>query len=207
MTFDEAMSEMPLAAIIRGVRPDEVSAIADALYRGGIRIIEVPLNSPDPLVSIATLAREFAGRIVCGAGTVLSTTQVQQVADAGGNIIVSPNTDPEVIKASLQAGLTPLPGFMSPSEALVATKAGARILKLFPASSVGPAYLSALRAVLPADARVLPVGGVGPDTMAVWREAGAAGFGLGSDLYRPGQSAEQTFIKAERAVAAMRACL
>jgi 2-dehydro-3-deoxyphosphogalactonate aldolase len=206
MTLEDAMAEVPIVAIIRGVQADEVSAIADALYRGGIRIVEIPLNSPDPLISLNRLAREFAGRIVCGAGTVLNPMQVRQVADAGGNIIVSPNIDAEVIAATLQAGLASIPGFLSPTEGFAAIRAGARILKLFPASTVGPAHLAAIRDVFDSGIRVLPVGGVTPDTMAVWRGEGAAGFGLGSELYRPGQSAEATYQKAERAVSALRAC-
>ncbi len=207
MTFDEALAEMPLVAIVRGVRPDEVCAVADALYRGGIRIIEVPLNSPEPLDSIARLARTFAGGIVCGAGTVLAAAQVRQVADAGGSIVVSPNANPETIVAATHAGLTPVPGFLSPSEAFMAIDAGARVLKLFPASTVGPKHLSAVRAVFDADVRILPVGGVDPGSMAAWRDAGAAGFGLGSELYRPGQSTAETLGRTKRAVSAMRACL
>ena len=206
MTLEEAMAEMPLVAIIRGVRPDEVSYVAEALHQAGIRVIEVPLNSPDPLASITTLAREFAGRVVSGAGTVLTVEQVHHVADAGGQIAVAPNADRAVIEASLAARLIPMPGVLSPSEAFTAIQSGARYLKLFPASSVGPAHLSAMRAVMAADIQVLPVGGISADNMAEWRKAGAAGFGLGSDLYRPGQSAEATFEKATRAVAAMRAC-
>jgi 2-dehydro-3-deoxyphosphogalactonate aldolase len=205
MTLEDAMAEMPIVAIIRGVRPNEVTAIADALYRGGIRIVEIPLNSPDPLVSLHKLAQEFAGRIVCGAGTVLNPAQVRQVADAGGLIVVSPNVDTQVIASTLQAGLASMPGFLSPTEGFAAITAGARVLKLFPASTVGPAHLSAIRAVFESGIRVLPVGGVTLDTMAVWREAGAAGFGLGSELYRPGQSPEATYQKAGCAVAALRA--
>jgi len=202
MNVEQAMAECPVVAIIRGVKPDEVLEIAEALHQGGVRVVEVPLNSPDPLESIARLVREWGDRLACGAGTVLSPDKVDAVADTGAQVLVSPNTDPAVIRRAVERGLTPMPGFGSASEAFTAYAAGARWLKLFPASSYGPGHVKALRAVLPADAKVLAVGGAGPSNMAEWLAAGAAGFGLGSELYRPGQGAAETFDKARAAVAA-----
>ena len=187
-TFQAAFDEAPLVAILRGVRPDEVVAIAESLFAAGLRLVEVPLNSPRPLESIAAL-RQMEGRMVWGAGTVLTSDQVEAVADAGGRMIVSPNTNPAVISRTVELGLESLPGFATATEAFAALAAGARRLKLFPAASYGPDHLKALKAVLPLEADVIPVGGVGPDQMAAWTAAGARGFGLGSDLYRPGMSA------------------
>lgn len=194
--FDTAFARLPLIAILRGVRPDEVEAIGDALAEAGFTLIEVPLNSPDPLESIARLAKRFAGRAVIGAGTVLRACDVDAVRAAGGTMIISPNTDTFVIAASAAAGLVSLPGIATPSEAFAALQAGATGLKLFPAEAATPAVLKAMRAVLPAGVRVLPVGGITPDAMAPWRKAGAAGFGLGSALYQPGMSAAEVGTRA-----------
>ena len=190
------LDECPLIAIIRGVTPDDAEAIGDAICEGGIRIIEVPLNSPDPLRSIALLARRLGDRALVGAGTVLSTDQVQQVKDAGGRIIVSPDTNVDVIAASAEAGLVSSPGYFTPSEAFAAIRAGAHTLKLFPAEGGSPALLKAQLAVLPKDIPVLAVGGIKPDNMRPWLDAGARGSGLGSGLYKPGQSAAETLAKA-----------
>ena len=206
MTLREAFAEAPIVAIIRGVRPDEVVAVAQALYDGGVRVVEVPMNSPEPLESIRVLS-QFAGRMVWGAGTVLDEATVDAVADAGGQIIVSPNTNPAVIRRSVALGLTPMPGFGSATEAFAAVAAGAKYLKLFPASTYGPEHLKALKAVLPPDAIVQPVGGVGPDSMAQWWDAGARGFGLGSDLYKPGRPPEEVRARSVAAVAAVRPLL
>jgi 2-dehydro-3-deoxyphosphogalactonate aldolase len=189
-------AECPLVAIIRGVTPGEVEEIGEAIWGAGIRIIEVPLNSPDPLDSIARLARRFEGRALIGAGTVLKAEQVAQVAAAGGQLIVSPNTDAEVIAASVAAGLVSMPGYFTPSEAFAALEAGATGLKLFPAEGATPAIVKAQRAVIPRDVPLLVVGGVTPGSMRPWLEAGADGFGLGSGLYAPGRSPAET---AERA--------
>ena len=204
MTFDDAFAELPIVAILRGVKPDEVEAVAEALHRAGVRIVEVPLNSPDPLASIAALSRAFAGRLICGAGTVRTTAEVAAVAAAGGQIVVSPHVDPMVIRATLEHGLVPIPGFSTPTEAFSAIAAGARYLKLFPASTFGPGHVSAIGAVLPREVRVIAVGGVGPADMPAWWAAGARGFGLGSDLYRPGRGPEEVFERARAAVAAFR---
>lgn len=195
------LDECPLIAIIRGVTPEDAEAIGDAICEGGIRIIEVPLNSPDPLRSIALLAARLGDRALVGAGTVLSTDQVQQVKDAGGRIIVSPDTNVDVIAASAEAGLVSSPGYFTPSEAFAAIRAGAHTLKLFPAEGGSTALLKAQLAVIPKDIPVLAVGGIKPDNMRPWLEAGARGFGLGSGLYKPGQSAGETLDKA-RAYAA-----
>ncbi|MEA1015660.1 2-dehydro-3-deoxy-6-phosphogalactonate aldolase [Sphingosinicella sp. LY1275] len=184
------MAQCPLVAIIRGVTPDEVEAIGDALFAAGLRMIEVPLNSPDPLESIRRLAARFGGRALIGAGTVLDPAEVGAVAEAGGRLIVSPNTNAGVIEATARAGLVSMPGYFTPSEAFTAIQAGATGLKLFPAEGAAPAVVKAHRAVLPKDLPLLVVGGVTPGSMKPWLEAGANGFGLGSGLYRPGQSAD-----------------
>lgn len=202
--FKRYLAESPLVAIIRGVTPDEAEAIGDALYEGGIRIIEVPLNSPDPLASIKRLSARLGDKALIGAGTVLKPSQVGEVAAAGGRIIVSPSTDAAVITATVNAGLVSSPGFFTPSEAFTALNAGAQVLKLFPAEGASPAVLKAQKAVLPKDVPVLVVGGVQPDTMQPWLDAGAAGFGLGGGIYRPGQSPEDTLAKARAYVAGVR---
>ena len=202
--FRRKIAENPLVAILRGVKPDEIVAIGDALVEAGIGIIEVPLNSPDPLRSIETLARHVGDGILVGAGTVLTVGQVGDVARAGGRIIVSPSTDLDVIAATAAEGLVSAPGFFTPSEAFLALKAGAHALKLFPAEAASPAVLRAQRAVLPKDVPLLVVGGVTPDSVGVWLEAGANGFGLGSALYRPGQSAQQVSAQARAFVETVR---
>lgn len=194
--FKTYLAECPLVAIIRGVTPAEAEAIGDALYEGGIRIIEVPLNSPDPLDSIGRLARRFGDRALIGAGTVLHAAQVADVAAVGGRIIVSPNSSVEVIRATVAAGLLSSPGYFTPSEAFTAIEAGARNLKLFPAEGASPAVLKAQLAVIPRDVPVLAVGGIQPDNMQPWLDAGAAGFGLGGGIYKPGQTPEETLAKA-----------
>ena len=190
------LDECPLIAIIRGVRPDEAEAIGNAIYEGGIRIIEVPLNSPEPLKSIELLAQKFGERMLVGAGTVLGPTDVGRVREVGGRIIVSPDTNPEVISAAASAGLVSSPGYFTPSEAFVAIRAGATSLKLFPAEGATPAVLKAHLAVIPREVPILIVGGVQPDNMRPWLDAGAVGFGLGGGLYKPGQSPAETLDKA-----------
>jgi 2-dehydro-3-deoxyphosphogalactonate aldolase len=204
MTLDEAMAEMPIVAILRGIKPDEALDHVSALKEAGIRVVEVPLNSPEPLQSIHRIAETFGHDLVCGAGTVLTVERVSAVAEAGGRIIVSPDTRKDVIHVALNQGLVPMPGFGTATEAFQAYDAGARYLKLFPASTYGPGHITALKAVLPPDAKVLAVGGAGPATMAEWWAAGARGFGLGSDLYKPGQAVDVTAEKARAAVAACR---
>ena len=198
------LAECPLVAIIRGVTPGEAEAIGAVIFEAGIRIIEVPLNSPDPLASIERLAARFGQAALIGAGTVLDADDVGRVRDAGGRIIVSPNTFPPVIEAAAAAGLVSLPGFFTPSEAFTALRSGATGLKLFPAEGAAPAVVKAQRAVLPRQVPVLVVGGIGPNNMQPWTKAGADGFGLGSGLYKPGQSPEQTGAKARAYVEGVR---
>jgi 2-dehydro-3-deoxyphosphogalactonate aldolase len=190
--FERHFGTCPLVAIIRGVRPDEVEAIGQALVAGGIRIIEVPLNSPSPLDSIRRLASALDGRALVGAGTVLDDRQVGEVAEAGGRIVVSPSTNVGVIHATVMAGMVSSPGYFTPSEAFTALDAGANVLKLFPAEGATPTILKAQRAVLPKHVPVLAVGGIQPDGMGPWLQAGANGFGLGGGIYTPGQSPEET---------------
>ena len=202
--FQPHFTACPLVAIIRGVTPGEAEAIGEAILEAGIRIIEVPLNSPDPLQSIERLARRLGERALVGAGTVLDPAQVGQVRDAGGQLIVSPNTNTDVIAATVSAGMVSCPGYFTPSEAFAAINAGAHALKLFPAEAASPAVVKAQRAVLPRDVAILVVGGVTADVMGAWLEAGADGFGLGSGVYKPGQSAEQTAINARAYVAGLK---
>jgi 2-dehydro-3-deoxyphosphogalactonate aldolase len=198
------LDQCPLIGIIRGVKPDEAEAIGDALYEGGIRIVEVPLNSPDPFGSINRLAQKFGERMLVGAGTVLSPDKVGEVRVAGGRLIVSPNTNADVIAATAEAGMVSCPGYFTPSEAFVALVAGATALKLFPAEGASPAVLKAQLAVLPKGVPMMIVGGIKPDNMRPWLEAGATGFGLGGGLYRPGQSPGETLDKARAYVAGVR---
>lgn len=180
---------LPLVAILRGLPPADAESIGEALVTAGFDCIEVPLNSPDPLLSIERLAKRFGSNALIGAGTVMSPADVDRVADAGGRLIVMPHGDTAVIAAAKARGLACLPGFLTPTEAFAALGAGADGLKLFPAEAAPPAVLKALRAVLPKTVPVYPVGGITPDRMADYRAAGASGFGLGSALYKPGDSA------------------
>jgi 2-dehydro-3-deoxyphosphogalactonate aldolase len=184
-----ALAQCPIAAILRGVKPDEVDAVGDALVEAGVTIIEVPLNSPSPFESIRRLAARHGARALVGAGTVLDVADVGRVKDAGGRLMVAPNFDPDVVRAAKAAGLATLPGVMTPSEGFAALKAGVDGLKLFPAEIIPPAVFKAWRAVFPADTLMLAVGGVGVDNIAVYREAGASGYGIGSALYKPGRPA------------------
>jgi 2-dehydro-3-deoxyphosphogalactonate aldolase len=202
--YDGHFAQCPLIAIIRGVTPEEAVDIGSALIEGGIRIIEVPLNSPEPLKSIERLASRFGEQASVGAGTVLNPEQVQQVRDAGGQLIVSPNMNPAVIRATVEAGMVSCPGIVTPTEAFTALEAGAHTLKLVPAEAATPKVVKAMRAVLPRDVPLVVVGGVSPDSIAAWLEAGASGFGLGSGLYKPGQSTADTLTKARAYAAAIK---
>jgi 2-dehydro-3-deoxyphosphogalactonate aldolase len=202
--LQQRLSECPLVAIIRGVTPAEAEAFGEAICEAGIRIIEVPLNSPQPFESIAILARRLGQHALVGAGTVLEVEDVARVRDAGGGIIVSPSTDTDVIAATAAAGMVSSPGFYTPSEAFRALKAGAHALKLFPAEAASPAVVKAMRAVLPKQVPLLVVGGVRPDNMREYLEAGANGFGLGSGLYRPGQSPAEVGAQARAYVEGVR---
>jgi 2-dehydro-3-deoxyphosphogalactonate aldolase len=195
----------PIVAILRGVKPTEILDIAAALVAAGIKGIEVPLNSPDPLESIGKLCDAFGDQALCGAGTVLSPQAVDDVASVGGKLIVTPNTDPEVIARAVALGLTAMPGFATPSEAFAAVKAGAKALKLFPAGSFGPGHIKAIKDVLPKDIAVYAVGGVGAANLDIWRAAGVAGIGVGGELYKPGYTAAEVGERAATLVAAWNA--
>lgn len=201
--FQRHFAACPLVAIIRGVTPNEAEEIGNALVSAGIRIIEVPLNSPHPLDSIARLARSLGDRVLVGAGTVLNVESVARVADAGGRIMVSPNVNTDVIRATVERGLVASPGYFTLTEAFAALDAGAHALKLFPAEAASPEVVKAQRAVLPKDVPLLVVGGVTPQSMASYLAAGANGFGLGGGLYRPGDSAEQTHRRARSYIEAL----
>lgn len=200
-------TEMPVVAVLRYIKPEEIAEVGHALYDAGIRIIEVPLNSPDPFTSIDRLRQALGDRIVAGAGTVLTTEQVDHLAAVGGEIAVAPNTDIKVIQRALEKQLTPMPGFATATEAFNAYHAGARYLKLFPVTTYGANHIRALSAVLPADVVLLAVGGVGVHNAEEMMRAGAQGIGTGSDLYRPGDSAETVHKKAEEIVTLVRGVL
>ena len=195
------MSHRNIIAILRGIRPEEVLPVADALIGEGITKIEVPLNSPDALASVAALAGRFGDVAVIGAGTVLTPADVDRVHAAGGRLIVSPDANPAVIARTKALGLLSYPGVMTPTDCFAALRAGADGLKLFPGSLIGPAGLKALRAVLPEGTEVLAVGGAGPENFAEWFAAGASGFGIGTALYRPGEGAGEVAARAREIVA------
>ena len=201
--FETALSHIPLVAILRGLHAHESLAVGDALTQTGWTLIEVPLNSPDPLTSIATLADHFTQALI-GAGTVLTPDDVRNVHAAGGQLIVSPNFNPAVVREALRLGLVCLPGVMTATEAFAALTAGASGLKLFPTEMISPAVLRALRAVLPPATRLLPVGGIRPENMGSYLAAGASGFGIGSALYQPGMQAGQVQAHAMRFIGACR---
>lgn len=198
----QALDTLPLIAILRGLEPENAVAVGEAIVAAGFVCLEVPLNSPSPLESIHRLRDALDGRALVGAGTVLTVEAARAVADVGGQLIISPDTNPVVISEAKSLGLLSIPGFFTPSEAFAALDAGADALKLFPAEVAGPQGLKAVRAVLPADTRVYAVGGVAPDTIATWRKAGASGFGIGSALFTPGRSASDTGKAAIEFVAA-----
>ena len=202
-TFHRSLNTLPLIAILRGLTPAEAPAIGQVLVDAGFRLLEVPLNSPQPLQSIAHLAQAHAGALV-GAGTVLTVEQVRDVAAAGGTLVVSPNANPAVIRATKAAGLWSAPGVATPTEGFAALDAGADILKLFPAEQMPPAVVKAWRAVLPRDVPLVPVGGVTPETMAAFVAAGANGFGLGSALYKPGMTPADVRRSADAFITAWR---
>ena len=190
------LGRCPLVAILRGIRPEEAEAVGDALETAGIAIVEVPLNSPDPIDSIGRLARRFRDRLLIGAGTVMTPMQVDKISAAGGRLIVTPHAALDVIRAAKAMGMLTAPGFFTATEAFSLLSARADALKLFPAEAAGPAALRALRAVLPSETMLIPVGGIAANNMAPWLAAGAAGFGVGSSIYRRGDTPATVFSKA-----------
>jgi 2-dehydro-3-deoxyphosphogalactonate aldolase len=207
MTIDDLLKDgaPPITAILRGIKPGEALAIGTALVDAGLRILEVPFNSPEPLVSIAMLQSAFGDRAVVGGGTVLNIEAVDALAGAGGRIMLTPNTNPAVIARAVALGLEVMPGFTTPSEAFQALDAGARRLKLFPAATLGPNYIKAIREVLPKGTGVWAVGGTNADTIAEWLNAGAEGIGVGGALFRPGDDAALVAERAHALVMAWRA--
>jgi 2-dehydro-3-deoxyphosphogalactonate aldolase len=204
MNFKDAFRQMPIIAILRGVRPSEAVAIAEAVLESGIRVIEIPLNSPDPLTSIRHVAEELAGRAVVGAGTVLSEAEVDRVADVGGRIIVSPNMDPQVIRKTKARGLMSAPGVMTPSEAFAALAAGADVLKMFPGEFFSLPVIRSMAAVLPKTSVLVLVGGVTPDMISAFCGSPVAGFGVGSSIYKPGVTAADVKVNAAKFADAIR---
>ena len=207
MTLDSLLGAgaPPVCAILRGLRPEEAVEIGTALIDAGIRIIEVPLNSPEPFESITALQQAFGTTALIGGGTVLSVEAVDDLRRTGGRIMVTPNTDPTVIARGAQYGFDMLPGFMTPSEGFAAVRAGARRLKLFPAASLGPAYIKAVKEVLPRHVGLWAVGGTGADTIGQWLGAGCEGIGVGGALYRAGDTAATVADRAKALVEAWRA--
>ena len=200
------LQRCPIIAILRGVQPGEAESICAALEDVGICIVEVPLNSPNPFQTISILARRFGDRMLIGAGTLTAASQVAELADAGGRLVVTPHADIAIVRAAKTAGLIAVPGFFNPTEAFALLQAGADAIKLFPAEVLGPPMLKALRAVLSKDAMVIPVGGIGPEQIADWDAAGANGFGVGSSIYKPGDNAQTVAAKAQALINAVRAC-
>jgi len=196
------MDHRHIIAILRGITPSETLAVCDALVAAGITMIEVPLNSPDPFRSISDAAKAFDGRALIGAGTVLSRADVDRVAEAGGRFVVSPDTNAEVIAATIERGMTSYPGVFSPTDAFTAIRSGATGLKFFPAEILGPKGIKAMKAVLPPSIPLYAVGGANPDNFAEYFAAGCAGFGLGTYIYKPGMSATDVAAKAQAAVTA-----
>ena len=203
MTLADWLARCPLVAILRGLRPEEAEGIGDALVEAGVAILEVPLNSPRPMESIRRLSARLGDQALVGAGTVTTEAQVEEVAGAGGRLLVTPHADPALVRAAKARGMLAAPGFFTPAEAFSLLAAGADALKLFPAEAASPAVLKALLAVLPPGTALLPVGGMSADTIGPWRKAGAAGFGIGGSLYKPGDRPE---VVGERA-RALRAAL
>jgi 2-dehydro-3-deoxyphosphogalactonate aldolase len=188
MILEDALEVCGIVAILRGVTPDEVVEVSHALYEAGIRVVEVPLNSPEPFSSIEKLSRTFAGKMIVGAGTVLTVQDVNVLKASGGQISVSPDCNETVIARAVELNMVPLPGVFTPTEAFAAIRAGATHLKLFPAEAASPAVVKAWKAVLPKHIKIYAVGGVTPDNMSDWLLAGASGFGIGSSIYKPGMT-------------------
>lgn len=207
MTLDEALAQMPLVAVLRGMPPEEADAVGKSLLAAGLTIMEVPMNSPNPLASIRHQAEHFGDRALVGAGTVLQPEDAARVADAGGRIVVSPNLNEEVVRATKRCGLISVPGVFTPSEAFRALDAGADALKLFPGDGMSPKVVKALRAVLPKGTRLVVTGGVDAGNIGDWLSAGSDGVGIGSALYKPGKSMDAVAADAQRFADAARAAM
>lgn len=207
MTIDDILSDgtPPVVAILRGVKPDEVVRIGEALVAAGIRLIEVPLNSPDPIEGIRRLVEAMGDRALCGAGTVLEPKMVDAVAGVGGKLLVTPNVNAAVIARGVELGMEPMPGFATPTEAFTAVAAGAKRLKLFPATGFGTGYLKAIREVLPVGVKAWAVGGTGAGNIGEWLAAGCEGIGVGGALYKAGDDATTVGARAKALVEAWRA--
>ena len=203
-SFEQAFAAMPLIAVLRGIKPEEAEPVFEAVVEAGFRLIEIPLNSPDALISISKLAARKRPGVCIGAGTVLTTADVEHVRSAGGDMIVTPNTDATVVDATARANLVPVIGCLTPTEALIASRHGARVLKIFPAARLGAPYLKDIRAVLPLGSRLLAFGGIGLEEMAEYRSTGADGFGFGTNLYRPGRTASEVGAAARKLAAEWR---
>jgi 2-dehydro-3-deoxyphosphogalactonate aldolase len=203
MDLKSALAACPLIAILRGIRPNDAEAVCQALIDAGLRVIEVPLNSPDPFDSIALLARRFGSQALIGAGTVMTLADLERVQQAGGRLMVTPHSAPGLVRAAKAYGMQAAPGFFTPAEAFANLEAGADAIKLFPAEAASPAVLKALRAVLPPGALVLPVGGMDAASIPAWHAAGAAGFGIGSALYKTGDTAAVVAGKAAALLGAL----
>lgn len=205
MDLRSLLNSCPVVSILRGIRSHEAEAIGAALLEAGVRVVEVPLNSPEPLSSISILAREFGERMLVGAGTVITPEHVVQVADAGGRLIVTPHADLELLRATKSAGMIAIPGAFNPTEVFSLLKTGADAVKLFPAEVLGVGMLRALRAVLPADAMIIPVGGVDATNASSWMDAGAHGLGVGSSLYKPGDTPAAVRERAKTIISSVKA--
>jgi len=203
--LDQWLKLMPVVAIIRGVTPDDAVDIGSAIYEAGVGVIEVPLNSPNAFESIRRLSDSLGSKCVIGCGTLLRKKDVERVSDAGGQIAVTPNTRPAIIKRCIELGMTPMPGWATPSEAFAAHRAGANYLKLFPAATYGPNHIKAVRAVLPTQVKILAVGGVGAKNAQEWLDAGIDGFGIGSEIYAAGRSASDVQKRTIEIVTAIKA--
>lgn len=206
MELDKVLNQLPLIAILRGVTPDAVLGVTEALYQAQLLCVEVPMNSPHPLESIAQLADMYGNKMLVGAGTVVTVSDIEKIAKAGGRLIVMPHSDALIIQAAKQAGLYCIPGFATPTEAYAALQAGADALKYFPADHFPPPILKAVRSILPSEVPILPTGGITPEKIPDYVAVGANGFGLGSALYRPGDTPETVAAQAAKFVTTMQAC-
>ena len=202
MSISDLLNDCPLIAILRGIKPEEIDAVSDALVKAGLRIIEVPLNSPEPLRSIERLARRHGETVMVGAGTVMTPEDVIDVRDAGGELIVMPHMDTEIVDEAKAEGMVCVPGVATPTEAFQALTAGADALKLFPAEAISPAIVKAWRAVFPPDTIMIAVGGVSADNIARYAAVGTAGFGIGSSIYSPGKTADEVGASARQLLGA-----